>query len=80
MSCPTTRTHPRTLAEAFADERAYCIECPGGYRMGLSIKTRPTAASIGREFVAVYRQYRAAHGIRYSFATAWNVAVRGLPF
>jgi len=28
MNYPTTRTHPRTLAQAFADERAHCIECP----------------------------------------------------
>jgi hypothetical protein len=38
----TTRTHPRSLSEAFASERAYCIECPQGTRMGLRIKTRPS--------------------------------------
>lgn len=26
MSCPTTRRHPRSLAEAFPDERACAIE------------------------------------------------------
>ncbi len=28
MTCNTTRTHPRTLAQAFPDERAHCIEGP----------------------------------------------------
>ena len=28
MNNPTTRRHPRTLAEAFPDERAYAIERP----------------------------------------------------
>jgi hypothetical protein len=28
MTCNTTRVHPRTLAQAFPDERAHCIECP----------------------------------------------------
>jgi hypothetical protein len=32
------------------------------------------------EFLAVYRQYRRYHGIRYSLATAWNIVGRGLPF
>lgn len=26
MSCPTVRRFPRTLADAFRDERAVCIE------------------------------------------------------
>jgi len=26
MTCPTTRRHPRTLAEAFPDVRATCAE------------------------------------------------------
>lgn len=28
MSWPTTRKHPRSLAEAYADVRACAIECP----------------------------------------------------
>jgi hypothetical protein len=28
MNYTTTRTHPRTLAQAFPDERAHCIEGP----------------------------------------------------
>lgn len=26
MSTPTTRRYPRSTSEAFADERAYCLE------------------------------------------------------
>jgi len=32
------------------------------------------------EFIAVYRLYRRAHGIRYSLATAWRIAVVGADF
>ena len=28
MNYDTTRTHPRTLSQAFPDERAHCIEGP----------------------------------------------------
>lgn len=28
MNYDTTRTFARTLSQAFADERAHCIECP----------------------------------------------------
>ena len=28
MNYDTTRTHPRSLSQAFADERAHCIEGP----------------------------------------------------
>jgi hypothetical protein len=33
--CPTTKRHPRTLSEAFADERAPVIErpAPSGYSL-----------------------------------------------
>lgn len=31
---PTTRRHPRTLAEAFPDERAHCIEVHKAGRRG----------------------------------------------
>jgi hypothetical protein len=33
-----------------------------------------------REFLAVYRLYRKAHGPRYSLLTAWRIAVHKLPF
>ena len=33
-----------------------------------------------REFVSVFRLYRRHHSITYAARTAWNVAVRGLPF
>lgn len=33
-----------------------------------------------REFVCVYRLYRAHHGPRYALTSAWRIAVQGLPF
>jgi hypothetical protein len=33
-----------------------------------------------RTFAEVFRQYHAHHGIRYSLATAWRVAVLRWPF
>jgi hypothetical protein len=33
-----------------------------------------------REFIDVYRAYRAAQSRRYALITAWNIAVRGWPF
>ena len=33
-----------------------------------------------REFLAVYRLYRAAHKPRYAAIVAYRVAFRGLPF
>jgi hypothetical protein len=33
-----------------------------------------------REFINVYRLYRACHSRRYAFNTAWRIAVRQLPF
>ena len=40
MSYPTSRMYPRTLAAAFSDERAYCIETPNGVRMTLAAYQR----------------------------------------
>lgn len=34
MNYETTRTHPRTLAQAFPDERAHCIEGPAKKNYG----------------------------------------------
>ena len=33
-----------------------------------------------REFLAVYRLYRACHGAAYSLRTAWRIAVRRVDF
>ena len=33
-----------------------------------------------REFVNVYRLYRQCHPRRYALATAWRIAVLGVPF
>ena len=33
-----------------------------------------------RDFIAVYRQYRRSHSAFYSARTAYDIAVRGLPF
>ena len=33
-----------------------------------------------REFIAVYRLYRACHNARYALRSAWRITVRGLPF
>ena len=33
-----------------------------------------------RKLLAVYRLYRACHSRRYALATAWRIAVRGVPF
>lgn len=46
----------------------------------MRIKTKPSAAHKAREFICVYRQYRAAHGVRYSLRAAYSVAVLGTPF
>jgi hypothetical protein len=77
MSYPTTRTHPRTLAQAFGDP--YSIECPKGYRMGLRIKTKPSRSDVAREFLVLLWQYR-THGPIYATRQAWRIAVQGLPF
>lgn len=33
-----------------------------------------------REFINVFRLYRRHHPARYALATAWRIAVRGVPF
>ncbi len=33
-----------------------------------------------REFVAVYVETRAVHGVRYSIWLAWQIAIKGTPF
>ena len=33
-----------------------------------------------RAFVNVYRLYRRVHSRRYALASAWRIAVRGVPF
>ena len=33
-----------------------------------------------REFVSVYLLYRRCHSGLYALRSAWNIAVRGLPF
>jgi hypothetical protein len=79
----TTRRYPRSLSEAYPQDRAGCITTPDDRVIGLPprvIRTKTGPVDSLLEFIAVYRQYRAAHGRRYSARMAWDIAVRGLPF
>jgi hypothetical protein len=33
-----------------------------------------------KDFLAIYRLYRAQHSCAYSLRMAWGIAVQGLPF
>lgn len=40
MNWPTARIFPRSLSDAYADERAYCIEGPNGQRTSFVINNQ----------------------------------------
>lgn len=55
MNYETSRRHPRSMAEAFADERAGCIEGP--HKRGDTIKGYLLAIAIGLGVVAALTQW-----------------------
>jgi hypothetical protein len=74
----TTRRYPRSLSEAFPDERYYAIFDACG--RGRAFVT-PYRASQLREFIDIYRLYRrASHSRWYCVKMAWGIVVIGRDF